>query len=230
MHAYNLEDDLTDTGPSQWDIVAPTIAEQHAQWHALHGTSALCPLDCGAGDHDPDEDDRLVRCGHCGGRHTVAGVRVCSRVHPMRTRLDQRVCGNMLRTLADRDSAGLRLFVCTLPVDHDGDCDMVDAIGMCLRHVDCRATREGQGDLWDRPDCAHAIGCPDRPAHAADLMGLPIWVSDTVLVPVIDGHNTPQIRLGRVTAIHADQSADVVLQVSGTTVCLPTVRMVRRVG
>lgn len=60
---------------------APTPYEAHNQWHAIHG-ALHCPLDCGAGEaaaSDYEEDFLpLVSCGHCKGRHTVAGVRACS--------------------------------------------------------------------------------------------------------------------------------------------------------
>lgn len=42
--------------PSEYDFHAPTLAEAHALWHAVHGRDTLCPLDCGIGetyDEDP---------------------------------------------------------------------------------------------------------------------------------------------------------------------------------
>ena len=65
-----------------------TIADAHAHWHATNGAYAVCPLDCGASEGlyaEYEEADfveataPLVACGHCKGRHTVAGVRTCSR-------------------------------------------------------------------------------------------------------------------------------------------------------
>lgn len=66
-----------------------TLADAHAQWHAIHGKYVVCPLDCGAGEsvaYDGQCDDRdftapQVACGHCKGRHTVAGVAVCAATH-----------------------------------------------------------------------------------------------------------------------------------------------------
>lgn len=67
--------------PSEYDFRTPTLAEAHAQWHAVHGRDTLCPLDCGIGetyDEDPESTTLLVRCGHCQGRHTVAEVKACA--------------------------------------------------------------------------------------------------------------------------------------------------------
>lgn len=65
---------------------APSLSDAHAQWHAIHGRNTACPLDCGVGEAEAAweamaldyEAPVAVRCGHCGGRHTVAGVRECS--------------------------------------------------------------------------------------------------------------------------------------------------------
>lgn len=66
---------------------APTLYDAHLQWHSIHGALALCPLDCGIGEaaaSDYEEDPVAapqVSCGHCKGRHTVAGVAVCAATH-----------------------------------------------------------------------------------------------------------------------------------------------------
>lgn len=66
-----------------------TLSDAHAQWHSIHGAFATCPLDCGIGyDAIQDAEDAgwydeapQVACGHCKGRHTIAGVAVCAAAH-----------------------------------------------------------------------------------------------------------------------------------------------------
>lgn len=64
---------------------APTLTDAHAQWHSINGRHTVCPLDCGITESLLDEMEEagppLVRCGHCGDRHTIAGVRACARTH-----------------------------------------------------------------------------------------------------------------------------------------------------
>lgn len=43
-------------------------------------------------------------------------------------------CSNLV-TAPDTD------YACVLPAGHAGHCDLIDAMGMCLEHKDCRATR-----------------------------------------------------------------------------------------
>lgn len=75
-----IDDWSESNNPGEYDFRAPTMAEAHAQWHAVHGRNSVCPLDCGIGesyDEDPESMPLLVKCGHCQGRHTVAGVKAC---------------------------------------------------------------------------------------------------------------------------------------------------------
>jgi hypothetical protein len=68
-------------------------AEQHRDWHTLNGPGG-CPWDACYPEFGDDDDPGLaldnptgdpnpiyVACGHCHGRHTVAGVRDCSTIH-----------------------------------------------------------------------------------------------------------------------------------------------------
>ena len=43
-------------------------------------------------------------------------------------------CSNLV-TAPDTD------YACVLPAGHAGHCDLIDAMGMCGEHGDCRATR-----------------------------------------------------------------------------------------
>lgn len=59
-----------------------TLAEAHADWHAVHGKYAVCDLDCGASEGLFDEDHSMdgdVKCGHCGQYGvSVEHVRACA--------------------------------------------------------------------------------------------------------------------------------------------------------
>jgi hypothetical protein len=72
---------------------APTLSDAHADWHAVNGRYALCPLDCGAMSPADRESDALIeaisyydetgtasiRCGSCPDRHrAVEAVRACA--------------------------------------------------------------------------------------------------------------------------------------------------------
>jgi hypothetical protein len=74
--AWMMEDERDDYAP------ATTLAEAHAHWHAVHGATAVCDLDCGASEvyHEPEpEAGEGIRCAHCKGRHwTVADVKACA--------------------------------------------------------------------------------------------------------------------------------------------------------
>lgn len=70
--------------PSEYDFRAPTLSEQHAQWHQIHGREATCPLDCAPDGWDHHEDDEYdwevgtAICGHCQRRGvSVEHVRLC---------------------------------------------------------------------------------------------------------------------------------------------------------
>ena len=59
-----------------------SLSDAHAQWHAVHGTDAPCPLDCGIEPDDITDTGPGISCGHCKGRHaSVAGVRECATFH-----------------------------------------------------------------------------------------------------------------------------------------------------
>lgn len=62
-----------------------TLADAHSEWHAVHGYDVECPLDCGEAErrHEATQARPRVRCGHCGDRHTVAGVAVCAATYWM---------------------------------------------------------------------------------------------------------------------------------------------------
>ncbi len=68
-------------------------------------------------------------------------------------------------------------FICTLPASHAGSCDLIDAMGICGEHDDCRATAR-TGDHygacdWSRYRTArenaiqHDPRCPARQAVTA---------------------------------------------------------------
>lgn len=68
------------------------IAEQHSQWHQIHGKYQTCPLDCGAGEsvNEAFENDaealkeegaHRIRCGSCKELHaSKAMVKLCHEV------------------------------------------------------------------------------------------------------------------------------------------------------
>ena len=62
-----------------------TLADAHAEWHAVNGALAICPLDCGVNEAAMEEYEQqvkpLVRCGFCKELQTVDEVRECSREH-----------------------------------------------------------------------------------------------------------------------------------------------------
>ncbi|QOK22339.1 hypothetical protein IGS73_14805 [Janibacter indicus] len=73
---------------NEYDFRPPNLAEAHSQWHAIHGKYAVCDLDCGANEGLMAEYEEMaqvahpqVACGHCKGRHTIAGVAACAAAH-----------------------------------------------------------------------------------------------------------------------------------------------------